>query len=83
MISARLTPPPGKPYLPASLSRSARMAKILHSAPPGVPQPSGGSAKVWTPAGSGSRPVLSRMPIETSAPTEPHTLDRAPPGWLR
>jgi hypothetical protein len=56
---------------------------ILHKAPPGVPQPSGGSAKVHTAVGSGSRPVLSKMPIETSAPTEPHTLGRAPSGWLK
>lgn len=33
--------------------------------------------------GSGSRPGMVRMPIESSAPANPRTLDRDPPGgWL-
>lgn len=44
----------------------------------------GDSAKVHIPAGSGSRPVTSKMAIETSAPRDPHKLDsRAPAGFLK
>lgn len=42
----------------------------------------GTSAKQNTSVGSGSRPTNSTHKIETSAPTNAHTLDRAPPGWL-
>lgn len=33
--------------------------------------------------GSGSRPGSSKVMIETSQPSEPHTLGRAPSGWLK
>jgi hypothetical protein len=51
----------------------------------GVMPPSrGGSATVYTPAGSGSRPTPSRFPIKTSAPSNPHSLDgKMPPGALK
>lgn len=51
----------------------------------GVKAPSKGtSAKVHIPAGSGSRPVTSKMAIDTSAPKMPHKLDsRAPAGALK
>lgn len=39
------------------------------------PTMKGDSAKVHIPAGSGSRPVTSKMGIETSAPKHPHKLD--------
>jgi len=41
----------------------------------GVQPPAQSSAKVFEPAGSGSRPVASRYPIPTSAPKDPHGLD--------
>lgn len=41
------------------------------------------SAKVHDEVGSGSRPTTSKMEIPTSAPPDAHTLDRAPPGFLK
>ena len=41
----------------------------------GVMPPAQSSAKVFEPAGSGSRPGPSRYPIPTSAPRDPHGLD--------
>jgi len=49
----------------------------------GVRPPAQSSAPQNTAVGSGSRPMAGKVPIETSAPAEPHELDRAPPGWLR
>ncbi len=49
----------------------------------GVKPPAQTSKKVHIPAGSGSRPVPSKTKIESSAPTEPRTLGRAPAGWLK
>lgn len=37
------------------------------------------SAKMDTSVGSGSRPGSVRYPIDSSAPSNPHTLDRDPP----
>lgn len=50
---------------------------------PSMPQMKGDSAKQNTAAGSGSRPTKSMYPIETSAPMNPHTLDRNPPSPLK
>jgi hypothetical protein len=36
-----------------------------------------------TSVGGGSRPVRSKIPIETSAPSDPHGLSRKPPGSLK
>lgn len=36
-----------------------------------------------TAVGSGSRPTPSKVKLPTSAPSEPHTLGRAPSGWLK
>lgn len=48
-----------------------------------VKAPSQSSAKMDTSVGSGSRPGMTRMPIESSAPENPRMLDRDPPaGWL-
>lgn len=48
-----------------------------------VKAPPQSSAKVHTAAGSGSRPGNVRMPIDSSAPSNPRMLDRDPPaGWL-
>ena len=47
-----------------------------------VHAPSQSSAKVHNAAGSGSRPGSTRFPIESSAPANPHTLDRDPPPSL-
>lgn len=45
-----------------------------------VKAPAQSSARVHTAAGSGSNPGNTRFPIESSAPANPHTLDRAPFG---
>lgn len=34
-------------------------------------------------ADKGNRPGAAKVMIETSAPSDPHTLGRAPSGWLR
>lgn len=44
-------------------------------------EPSGDVPRV--DVGSGSRPSKSKIDIPTSAPAEPHTLGRAPSGWLK
>lgn len=44
-----------------------------------VKAPPQSSAKMDTSTGSGSRPGSTRFPIESSAPANPHTLDRDPP----
>lgn len=36
-----------------------------------------------TDVGSGSRPTGGKIGIDTSAPANPHELDRAPAGWLK
>ena len=41
----------------------------------GVQPPAQSSAKVFEPAGSGSRPGPSRFQTPTSAPRDPHGLD--------
>lgn len=48
----------------------------------GMEQYSGGSAPQNTAVGSGSRPTKSRHEIPTSAPANPHELDRNPPPYL-
>lgn len=48
-----------------------------------VKAPPQSSAKMDTSVGGGSRPGSVLYPIESSAPTNAHTLDRHPPaGWL-
>lgn len=44
-----------------------------------VKAPAQSSSKLDTSVGSGSRPGHTSMPIESSAPSNPHTLDRNPP----
>ena len=44
-----------------------------------VRAPAQSSATMNTSVGSGSRPGTTRFPIESSAPANPHTLDRDPP----
>ena len=57
---------------------------LFHAVPKGVVQPKGGnSAPQNTSVGSGSRPTKSKMPIESSAPMDPHTLGRGTPGALK
>ncbi len=60
------------------------MASALGSPTKGsVKAPTQSSAQQNTSVGSGSRPGNVKMPIEDSAPADPHTLDRDPPrGWL-
>lgn len=41
------------------------------------------SATQNTSVGSGSRPTASKMQIDTSAPSQPRELGRAPSGWLK
>lgn len=49
----------------------------------GVKAPPQSSRPQNTSVGSGSRPVPSKIKIESSAPSEPRTLGRAPAGWLK
>lgn len=49
----------------------------------GVRPPAQSSMPQNTAVGSGSRPNGSKVMIETSAPAQPHELDRAPAGWLK
>ena len=50
---------------------------------PAMPQEKGTSAPQNTMVGSGSRPTPSKVKIDTSAPSQPHELGRAPKDWLR
>lgn len=60
------------------------MGMLDRKVPAGVqPTDKGDSAMASTNAGSGSRPTMSKYPIDSSAPAEPHTLGRAPSGWLK
>lgn len=49
----------------------------------GVMPPAQSSAPQNTAVGSGSRPGSVRMPIATSAPSNPRTMDRNPPSPLK
>lgn len=48
-----------------------------------VKPPAQSSMPQKTAVGSGSRPTGGSVAIETSAPSQPHELNRAPPGWLK
>lgn len=50
---------------------------------PTIAPATGSSMPQKTSVGSGSRPTSSKVKIDTSAPAEPHTLGRAPQGWLK
>jgi hypothetical protein len=50
---------------------------------PSLPAPDRGSIRTATSVGSGSRPVRSRAPIESSAPKDPETRVGAVPGMAR
>lgn len=60
------------------------MASALGSPVAGtLKAPPQSSASQNTSVGGGSRPGHVKMPIESSAPANPRTLDRSPPaGWL-
>ena len=49
----------------------------------GVRPPAQSSAPQNTAVGSGSRPTGGKIGIEVAAPANPHTLGRAPAGWLK
>lgn len=53
--------------------------KITHDAPHMTPPPQGIRMQN-TSVGSGSRPTMSKIKIDTSAPPDPHTLGRESPG---
>jgi hypothetical protein len=55
----------------------------LFSDSPTLKPPKQTSTMKNTPVGSGCRPVPSKYKIETSAPTNAHTLDRNPPAPLK
>ena len=60
------------------------MAGPISAPTGGTTAPSQSSAKVYEPAGSGSRPGPSRFPIPTSAPKDPLGLDgRRTPSALK
>lgn len=59
------------------------MANILGESPTMKATDVGTSAPQNTSVGGGSRPTKSKMDTEVSAPKEPHTLGRAPQGWLK
>ncbi len=61
------------------------MAGALGSKPDGGMSHESGSSKPQnTSVGSGSRPGAGSVPIKTSAPKDPRTMDRDPPaGWLK
>lgn len=50
---------------------------------PHMKQEKGNSAPQNTAVGGGSRPTASKIKIDTSAPPNGMTLDRAPPGYLK
>lgn len=57
---------------------------ILHKPHGGTKHHGGGSAKTFSPVGSGSRPTMSKHKIDSSAPHHPHKLDsRHVPGALK
>ena len=58
------------------------MSKLISDSPT-LKHEKGNSATQNTSVGSGSRPTTSKMKIESSAPKEPHTLGRAPSGYLK
>jgi hypothetical protein len=49
----------------------------------GVRPPAQTSKPQGTAVGSGSRPDGGKVMIDTTAPSDPRTLGRAPPGWLK
>ena len=49
----------------------------------GTRPPAQSSKPQNTAVGGGSRPNMSKIAIETSAPSNPHTLDRAPADWMK
>lgn len=49
----------------------------------GVRPPKQTSMPQNTAVGSGSRPTMSKVMIETTAPANPHSLGREPPGALK
>lgn len=57
---------------------------LLHKVPSGATAPSkGGSAKTFSPVGSGARPTKSKHAIQSSAPSDPHTMGRGVKGALK
>lgn len=50
---------------------------------PTIKPSKGTSAPQKTAVGSGSRPTKSKIMLDTSAPSQPRTLGRAPGGWLK
>ena len=60
------------------------MAGALGTKPPtGVTAPKQTSAPQGTATGTDAKMGAVKFPIQTSAPTDPHTLGRAPQGWLK
>lgn len=58
------------------------MGKLISDSPT-LKGEKGTSRTQGTSVGSGSRPTPSKVKIPTSAPSEPHTLGRAPADWLK
>ena len=54
----------------------------IFSDAPSMPQEHGDSAMQNTAVGSGSRPTKSKFMIDTTAPSDPHTMGRKTPGAL-
>lgn len=59
------------------------MSALGKPTPGGTRPPSQSSSAQNTAVKSGSRPGAASVMIETSSPSDPRTLERAPAGWLK
>ena len=59
------------------------MARKLISESPTVPRDKRASTRQNTSAGSGSRPIPSKVKTPTAAPSDARTFRNPPRGWLK
>jgi hypothetical protein len=66
------------------ITMAKKSGGMFHKVPSGAqPASKGGSAKVISPAGSGSRPGKSAHAIKSSAPEDCYTMGRGTKGALK